>query len=176
MHYIVISNFNINCAPDLFSLGLLQVRVLFILWWWTKSMEQSHPWEANTVVLQLVKKFLALYATYRFSTMPANRICLKFILIFDVHLSCNSLIHTHPTSCTMFVFFIQCSYMFRLYILATFRELQVSPTYSIYGNLSQMFAVIYDKLPYMSIKLVAPWRWPKHVGALYNKYKHCAVV
>jgi hypothetical protein len=36
--------------------------------------------------------------------------------------------------------------------------------------------VCYDKLPftlYTLIKLVASWRWPIHVGALYKKYKHC---
>jgi hypothetical protein len=40
-----------------------------VLQCWTNCMQQSHSWKAITAVAQLVKKFLALYATRKFSTM-----------------------------------------------------------------------------------------------------------
>jgi hypothetical protein len=112
LHVVFISNFNINFAADLIFSG-----VITSMHEWTNSMQQSHSWEAITAVLQLVKKFLALYATYRFSTMfirahhipllwtkliqfmLSNPICYKSILTSDVvHLPCNSLIHTDFTT------------------------------------------------------------------------------
>jgi hypothetical protein len=95
---------------------------------------------------------LQIYLNISISLLPSTVLP---VMILVLHLPVFDVVHlpalaqyTHislPTSCTMFVFITQCSYMFRPYILDIFRELQICLTCTAY-KLSYTL--------YTSIKLV----------------------